>query len=129
VRIVSVVKEAADYLAARPEPLTSMGGQGAGSAAGGAGSPASPRRASLGTIPDYSFEGPGVKITGTTPGSAAEAAGLQAGDVLLSLDGKDIAGLREYAQLLAAREPGEKVVLKIRRGAETLSIPATLTAR
>ena len=59
---------------------------GGGSAAG---SPPStgPRRASLGTMPDFAFAGPGVRVQEVMPGSPAAAAGIQPGDVLVALDG------------------------------------------
>ncbi len=49
---------------------------------------------SLGVVPDFAFAGPGVRLEGVVPGSPAEAAGLRAGDVLLAVDGKELAGLK-----------------------------------
>ena len=44
-------------------------------------------------MPDFAFAGPGVKVAGVTPGSPAEKAGVKEGDVLLKVDGKDVANL------------------------------------
>ena len=49
--------------------------------------------ASLGTIPDYTGPGEGksgVLLSGVRPGSAAEKAGMQRGDILIGLLGRDI---------------------------------------
>ena len=54
-------------------------------------------RASLGVVPTYGGEqdGKGVTIGGTTAGTAAEKAGLQAGDVVLQLGDKPTGTLEE----------------------------------
>ena len=52
------------------------------------------------------------------PGSPAEEAGIQAGDVILSIDGKSVAGLSDSEALELLKGPaGEKVALSMQRGA------------
>jgi membrane-associated protease RseP (regulator of RpoE activity) len=61
----------------------------------------------------------GVGVAGVVPDSAAWFAGLQEGDVLLSLDGKALASPEDLAGAVAGKEPGAFVELKFRReGAE-----------
>jgi Trypsin-like serine proteases, typically periplasmic, contain C-terminal PDZ domain len=50
-----------------------------------------------------------VKVEAVVPGSPAERAGVAAGDVLLRLDGRPVAGLRDYAERLRAMAPGQAV--------------------
>ncbi|MGZ3707918.1 MAG: M28 family peptidase, partial [Bdellovibrionota bacterium] len=95
----------------------------------------------LGTIPDYSSmtsphgpsgagePGGGVKLAGTRPGSPADKAGIQAGDVLLSIAGRKIATLQQFMEALMALKPGDKVDLLVRRGERELSLPATIGKR
>ncbi len=117
-------------LAEAEQPLVFRGGYAGGPASSTpAGKEPPPRRVSLGTIPDYAWGGPGVRITGVRPGSPAEAAGLAAGDVLAALDGVSIDGLRHYSEMLAARKPGERVALLIRRGEREIALEAELEAR
>ncbi len=130
VTVCRVLREAAAYLADRPDPLTKTAEPRAASRPGpGAGSAAAVRRASLGTIPDYAFAGPGIRITGVTPGSAAEKARLREGDILTAIDGEPIVDLKGYAAMLAARAPGQKVTLTLRRGGETMQATAELGER
>lgn len=87
------------------------------------------REASLGTIPEFNYAGEGVQISGSTPGSAAEEAGLLAGDVLLQYNGQPITDLQGYSNMLRASAPGEEVTLLVRRGEDTLTVRAVLKAR
>src|SRR5262249_2633314 len=50
-------------------------------------------RAWAGTIPDYSEDTKGVKLSGVSPGSPAEKAGLKRGDVIVAFAGKPIANV------------------------------------
>ena len=68
----------------------------------------------------------GVEITSITPGSAAEEAGLEVGDRILSLDGAPVILLEELAGLVMARRPGDVIVLEIARGTDTFSVEVTL---
>ena len=60
----------------------------------------------------------GVDVSGIFPGSSAEGAGLQKRDVILELDGKRIDNFFQFQFEIGRRVAGDKVDLKIRRGAE-----------
>jgi len=65
-------------------------------------------------------------ITGTVPGSPAAAAGLQAGDQIIKIDGKDTKGITsDQATTLIQGPDGTKVTLTLMRG--TTTFDATLT--
>jgi len=64
----------------------------------------------------------GVAVAGLVPESAAWFAGLQEGDCLLALDGKELAGAEDLAGAVAGKEPGTLVELRFRReGAEQVA--------
>jgi hypothetical protein len=126
VAVATFAREVLDYLGGRQEPLTVTI---AGLSAAGEAAAAGPRRASLGTLPDFGFAGPGVKIAAVTADSAAEAAGIVAGDLLLAIDGTAVADLRSYAELLRACRPGQVIELRLRRGAGELVVEAELGER
>ena len=89
----------------------------------------SERSASLGTVPDFAYSGEGIRISGVTPGGAAEEAGLQALDVLLNYDGETIEDMQSYSNLLRESEPGDTIAIDVLRDGQTISIEATLKAR
>ena len=87
------------------------------------------RAASLGTVPDFAFAGPGVRLSDVTPGGAAELAGLRAGDVLLNYNGQPVNDLQTYSNLLRQSAPGDTVSLDIRRDEQSLALEVLLQAR
>jgi hypothetical protein len=60
----------------------------------------------------------GVAVAGVVPESAAWFAGLQDGDCLLALDGKELAGSEDLAGAVAGKEPGTLVELRYRRNGD-----------
>lgn len=64
-----------------------------------------------------------VRILRVEPGGPAQEAGIQAGDTLIAVDGKDILGYTvEEVKNWVRGEAGTKVVLTVRRGEETLTL-------
>ena len=138
VKVAAFTREAVRYLAERAEPLTKVAPKPpaekpeAGPPAAGSpppGGEGTPRRASLGTMPDFAFNGPGVRVAMVTDGSPAAKAGLQAGDVIVELAGQAVADLKAYAAALRAHQPGETVSVTFLRGEERRSVTVTLGAR
>jgi S1-C subfamily serine protease len=80
-------------------------------------------------MPEFEFAGPGVRVASVIAGSPAEKAGIAAGDVILAIDGADVADLKGYSALLKTKKPGDKVKVRVRRGDETKELEATLAAR
>lgn len=77
-------------------------------------------RAYLGTIPDYSSDAKGVKISGARAGSPAEKAGLKADDVIVKFAGQKIANIYDYTYALDAVKIGQSVeIVVLRDGVET----------
>ena len=125
------VKETVAYLAARPEPLTVTIDGTARSAEADKPQPGATRerRVSVGTIPDFAFQGQGVRIDSVIPGSPAAAAGIVAGDVLTKLAGTPVSNLQGYTDLLKSLSPGDTVPVAIQRDGKTIAVEVTVKAR
>ncbi len=89
----------------------------------------SDRRVSLGTMPDYQFPGPGVRVERALPNTPASKAGIKAGDVLVEINGNAIKDLRGYSQELAKYAPGDRIRLTVERNGALVKLEATLRAR
>ena len=66
-----------------------------------------------------------VEITDVAEGSAAEAAGLRAGDLILSVDERTISSNDDLSDAIAAYNAGETAVLTIRRDGNRMEISVT----
>ena len=127
VKVAQVLKETVDYLADRPQPLTVTAGVAAPSAAAPETAPA--RRVSLGTTPDYTWNGAGVRLDGVRAGTPAAQAGLQAGDIIVEVNGTPVDNLRGYAQALKELRPDEVIGIRYLRNGVEKRTTARVTAR
>jgi hypothetical protein len=83
----------------------------------------------MGTIPDMTPQDFGVRITGVREGSPAQKAGLQAGDILVELGGKEISDLYAYTYALREHKPGDEVTVVVLREGERTRFQAVLGQR
>lgn len=71
----------------------------------------------------------GVLVDQVVEGGAGESAGVKAGDVILTVDGKEVNSPNQLQTLVAAKYPGESVALKIYRDGKTIEKKVVLKAR
>ncbi|HKG25896.1 MAG TPA: trypsin-like peptidase domain-containing protein [Thermomicrobiales bacterium] len=71
----------------------------------------------------------GVLVTSVSEGGPAEQAGVQEGDVVLSLDGQEINAQDSFADLLFEHKPGDTVQAEIQRGDQQTTVQVTLGER
>jgi len=83
----------------------------------------------FGSMPNYTFEGPGVKIDGTSAGSPAERAGFLAGDVLLEIGEVEIATIHDMVYALQHYKPGDVVLVAFQRDGQREETRVTLSSR
>lgn len=73
----------------------------------------------LGVMPDYLFDGKGMKIDGTKDGKPAQLAGLQKGDVVMKMGDMDVVDMQSYMKCLSSFKPGQTIdVIVLRDGKE-----------
>lgn len=82
-------------------------------------------KVTLGIMPDYSFSGKGLRIDAVTKSRPADKAGMQTGDVIFKLAGKEIGTIYDYMDVLGSHEVGDKVEAELRRGNETKKVQVT----
>ena len=130
-RVAALSKEVVEYLASRPEPMTNqikLADPDAPKILPPA-RPKSGRKVSTGSMPDFAYEGVGVKVSQVAPGSAGAKAGLQAGDVIKTFGGEDVNDLRAYTTELGKYSPGDEVEVVVDRGGESVTLKLVLAKR
>ena len=86
-------------------------------------------RAYLGTIPDYTTEGTGVKLSGVRAGGPADKAGLQGGDIIVQFGGQEITNIYDYTYALDAVKIGDPVEVVVLREGKRVKLTVTPEAR
>jgi S1-C subfamily serine protease len=72
-------------------------------------------------IPDYLFDGKGMRIDGVSEGKAAQAAGLQKGDIVVRLGDSTVTDMMSYMRALSVFEEGDSTSVWVERGTDTLT--------
>lgn len=75
----------------------------------------------LGVVPDYLFEGPGMRIDGVSEDKPAQRAGLRKGDVVVQLGDSTVTDMMSYMRALSAFEPGDSTRVVVAREGDTLT--------
>jgi putative serine protease PepD len=71
----------------------------------------------------------GAFITEVVPGSAADDAGLEVGDVITAIDGDDVSESNDVREQILDKDPGDKVEITFVREGEEQTVEATLGQR
>jgi len=69
---------------------------------------------SMGVVPDYMYDGIGMRVDGVSEGKPAQAAGLLKGDVVVQLGDSTVSDMMSYMRALSGFQKGDstKVVLE-----------------
>jgi S1-C subfamily serine protease len=73
-------------------------------------------KVTLGVVPDYAFEGEGMRIDGVSDGKPASHAGLLAGDVVIQLGENKVVDMMSYMKALGKFSKGQTTKVKFIRG-------------
>ncbi len=77
-------------------------------------------KVTMGIMPDYTFDGAGVRADAVTDGRPAAKAGLKSGDVIVQLGDIKVSSMETYMQALNQFKKGDKTKVKYKRGNEVL---------
>ena len=70
----------------------------------------------------------GVYVGEVISGSAADKAGMKAGDVIVQVDGRPINASSQLQEQIGRKNPGDQIIILVRRGHRSVSLQVTLTA-
>lgn len=82
-------------------------------------------KVTLGVVPDYLYDGKGMRIDGITDGKPAAKAGLKVGDVVVKLGAIEVSDMMSYMKALAAFEKGQTAPVKVLREGKELEAQVT----
>ena len=82
-------------------------------------------KVTLGVIPDYMFDGKGMKIDGVSEDKPAQKAGIQKGDIVIQLGEFEVNDMMGYMKALSKFEKGNTTIAKIIRKGETIEVEVT----
>lgn len=74
----------------------------------------------MGVIPDYTFDGEGMRIDDVKDGKPAFKAGLKAGDVVVQLGDVKVTEMMSYMKALGNLKKGDKTTVKVKRGKDII---------
>lgn len=69
----------------------------------------------LGVIPDYLYDGQGMRIDGVREGRPAANSGMVKGDIVKKMGALEIVDMMSYMKALGAFQPGQKIRVQIER--------------
>jgi hypothetical protein len=72
-------------------------------------------KVTLGVVPDYTYEGNGMRIDGVTEGKPASHAGLLKGDIVIQLGDEKVADMMSYMKALSKFKKGQTTKVKVIR--------------
>jgi hypothetical protein len=75
----------------------------------------------LGVIPDYLFDGKGMRIDGVSEDKPAEKAGLLKGDIVVKLGDSLVSDMMSYMRALSSLNEGDKVKVIVERNGSTIT--------
>ena len=73
---------------------------------------------SMGVVPDYMFDGKGMRVDGVSEGKPAQAAGLQKGDIVVQLGDSTVHDMMSYMRALSKFQKGDSTKVVIQRSGQ-----------
>jgi len=76
---------------------------------------------SMGVVPDYLFDGKGMRVDGVSEGKPAQAAGLQKGDIVIQLGDSTINDMMGYMRALSVFKKGDSTQVVLERAGQKIA--------
>jgi hypothetical protein len=124
-KVASVAKVVVEHLASREESMTTTVKAGKIVEI----TPKRARKVSLGTIPDFTFNGDGYRLAGVVPGAPAESSGLKEGDVIVRIGSDAVHNLKALSEILKSLNSGDRVSITFLREGKEITVEADVVAK
>lgn len=82
-------------------------------------------KVTLGVVPDYMFDGKGMRIDGVSEEKPAQKAGIQKGDIVIQLGEHPVIDMMSYMKALSMFEEGNTTTVKVDREGEIIELEVT----
>lgn len=79
----------------------------------------------MGIMPDYTFDGKGVKVDGVSASKPAEAAGVKSGDIILQLGETKLNNVQDYMKALGTFKKGDATTIVVLREGKEITLHVT----
>ena len=82
-------------------------------------------KVALGVVPDYLFDGKGMRIDGVSEDKPAQKAGLIKGDIVVQMGDSTVVDMMSYMRALSAFEKGNSTKVVVDRDGEKVAVEVT----
>lgn len=82
-------------------------------------------KVTLGVMPDYVYDGEGMKIDAVLDDRPAKKAGIEGGDIIVKIGDLEVKNIYDYMEGLSKFEKGQSTEVKVKRGKKTLKKKVT----
>jgi aminopeptidase YwaD len=86
-------------------------------------------RVTVGTVPEFGYNGAGYKISGVTDGSPAAKAGMKAGDIIVKFGSKTVGNIYDFMYAIQDCKAGDKVDIVVTRDGKEFKFNVELIAK
>ena len=82
-------------------------------------------KVTLGVVPDYMYDGKGMRIDGVTEERPAAKAGIKKGDIVTKMGDYEVEDMMGYMKALSKFKAGETIKVTVSRGEESVLVDVT----
>ncbi|MFA5805943.1 MAG: M28 family peptidase [Melioribacteraceae bacterium] len=86
-------------------------------------------RVTVGTVPEFGYNGTGYKLSGVTDGSPAAKAGMKAGDIIVKFGPKTVGNIYDFMYAVQDYKAGDKVDIVALRDGKEVTFSVELIAK
>ncbi|MDQ7817035.1 MAG: M28 family peptidase [Melioribacteraceae bacterium] len=86
-------------------------------------------RVTVGTVPEFGYNGNGYKVSGVTEGGPAAKGGMIAGDIIIKFGSKTVNNIYDFMYAMGEYSPGDKVDVVVQRDGKEVTLNLELITK